>query len=125
MTRLYRLAILAVFLAMPAFALAADPWVVFQGEKGPGLGKNVVLISGDEEYRSEEALPQLAKILATRHGFTCTVLFALGSAGTIDEVLHERRWLRSTTDDEQGATLRGAGAGHKASESREGRNADE
>jgi hypothetical protein len=36
----------------------------------------VVLVSGDEEYRSEEALPQLAKILATHHGFKCTVLFA-------------------------------------------------
>lgn len=36
----------------------------------------IVLVSGDEEYRSEEALPQLAKILAQRHGFDCTVLFA-------------------------------------------------
>ena len=39
--------------------------------------KHIVLISGDEEYRSEEALPQLAKILSTRHGFHCTVLFAI------------------------------------------------
>jgi hypothetical protein len=38
--------------------------------------KNIVLVSGDEEYRSEEALPQLAKILSERHGFDCTVLFA-------------------------------------------------
>jgi type 1 glutamine amidotransferase len=38
---------------------------------------HIVLISGDEEYRSEEALPQLAKILMTRHGFKCTVLFAI------------------------------------------------
>ena len=37
---------------------------------------HIVLISGDEEYRSEEALPQLAKILAHHHGFKCTVLFA-------------------------------------------------
>jgi len=36
----------------------------------------IVLVSGDEEYRSEEALPQLAKILSQRHGFKCTVLFA-------------------------------------------------
>jgi hypothetical protein len=28
-----------------------------------------VLISGDEEYRSEESLPQLAKILSERYGF--------------------------------------------------------
>jgi hypothetical protein len=43
-----------------------------------------VLISGDEEYRSEEALPQLAKILAKHHGFTCTVLFAIDKDGTIN-----------------------------------------
>ena len=49
----------------------------FQGTDGPGGGKHIVLISGDEEYRSEEALPQLGKILAMRHGFECTVLFAI------------------------------------------------
>ena len=62
---------------------AADPWVVYPGQDGPGQGKQIVLISGDEEYRSEEALPQLAKILAQRHGFTCKVLFAIGDDGTI------------------------------------------
>ena len=36
-----------------------------------------MLVSGDEEYRSEEALSQLAKILATHHGFDCTVLYAI------------------------------------------------
>jgi len=44
-------------------------------------GKHVVLLSGDEEYRSEEALPMLAKILSQRHGFHCTVLFALDPDG--------------------------------------------
>jgi type 1 glutamine amidotransferase len=65
-------------------ARAEDPWVVYEGADGPGKGKNVVLVSGDEEYRSEEALPQLAKILARRHGFNCTVLFAIDKEGTID-----------------------------------------
>ena len=66
-------------------ALAADPWVVFNGQAGPGKGKHIVLISGDEEYRSEESLPQLAKILALRHGFKCTVLFAVDrNDGTIN-----------------------------------------
>ena len=66
-------------------AAAAEPWVVYRGGAGPGQGKHVVLISGDEEYRSEEALPQLGKILAIHHGFTCTVLFAINPAdGTID-----------------------------------------
>ncbi|WP_164103156.1 ThuA domain-containing protein [Candidatus Laterigemmans baculatus] len=59
-------------------AETAQPWVVYEGTEGlPGSGKRVVLISGDEEYRSEEALPQLGKILAERHGFRCTVLFAI------------------------------------------------
>tara|TARA_Y100001934_G_C12360943_1_gene780713 strand:+ start:858 stop:1925 length:1068 start_codon:yes stop_codon:yes gene_type:complete len=43
----------------------------------PGTGKKIVLVSGDEEYRSEEVLPQLAKILALQHGFDCVVLFAI------------------------------------------------
>lgn len=64
---------------------AEDPWLVFDGGDGPGQGKRIVLVSGDEEYRSEEALPQLAKILATHHGFQCTVLFSINPAdGTID-----------------------------------------
>lgn len=64
---------------------ADDPWVVYQGHEGPGAGKHVVLIAGDEEYRSEETLPMLAKILAVHHGFKCTVLFAINPEdGTID-----------------------------------------
>jgi len=51
--------------------------IVYEGDQGPGEGKHIVLVSGDEEYRSEEALPALAKILAYHHGFTCTVLFAI------------------------------------------------
>ncbi len=64
---------------------AADAWITFEGQSGPGKGKHIVLVSGDEEYRSEEGLPQLAKILAQRHGFKCTVLFAIDPAdGTIN-----------------------------------------
>ena len=63
---------------------AADPWLVFEGGDGPGKGKHIVLVSGDDEYRSEEACPQLAKILSKQHGFKCTVLFPIDPAdGTI------------------------------------------
>ena len=66
-------------------AKAADPWVVYEGGDGPGKGKHIVFVSGDEEYRSEEALPQLGKILAKHHGFKCTVLFAIDPKdGTIN-----------------------------------------
>jgi hypothetical protein len=75
----------AALLGCVSWARAADPWLVLDGGEGPGKGKHVVLISGDEEYRSEEALPQLAKILAKRHGFKCTVLFAIDPKdGTIN-----------------------------------------
>ena len=61
-------------------------WLTFEGDRSlPGGGKHIVLVSGDHEYRSEEALPQLGKILAVRHGFKCTVLFAIDPAtGEID-----------------------------------------
>lgn len=60
--------------------------VTYQGQHGPGQGRHVVLVAGDDaEYHSEEALPQLAKILALHHGFTCTVLFSINPVdGTID-----------------------------------------
>ena len=65
---------------------AADR-VEYEGKAGPGQGKHIVLLSGDEEYRSEQAMPMLAKILAIRHGFKCTVLFPINPAdGTIDPV---------------------------------------
>ena len=74
-----------IVLAALAAGRAGDPWVVYSGGEGPGKGKHVVLVSGDEEYRSEETLPQLARILARRHGFTCTVLFAIDPKdGTIN-----------------------------------------
>ena len=67
----------AIRAKLPASAAAANPWLLFEGGEGPGKGKQVVLVSGDEEYRSEEALTQLAKILAKHHGFNCTVLYAI------------------------------------------------
>ena len=51
-------------------------WLQWKGN--PDKAK-IVFISGDEEYRSEEALVQLAKILNVNHGFNCTVLFAQNS----------------------------------------------
>src|SRR5262245_6457277 len=68
-------------------ANAAD-WVAYEGKSGPGYGKHIVLLTGDEEYRSEQALPMLARILAVRHGFKCTVLFAINPTdGTIDPTI--------------------------------------
>lgn len=76
----------AVALGAGESAIAEAPSsAVFEGSEGAGRGRHVVLVSGDEEYRSEETLPQLAKILAERHGFKCTVLFAIDpDDGTIN-----------------------------------------
>lgn len=63
--------------------VAVDPFILhLKGKKGPGKGKTIVLVSGDEEYRTEESMPMLAKILANKHGFTCKVLFSWDEGGT-------------------------------------------
>jgi type 1 glutamine amidotransferase len=54
-------------------------WLTFEGK-----GKHIVLVSGDDEYRSEQAMPQLARILSKHHGFKTTVLFALDPDGTVN-----------------------------------------
>src|SRR5262245_4457393 len=59
-------------------------FVEYEPKAGPGAGKHVVFLTGDEEYRSEEGLPMLAKILSQRHGFRCTVLFSVDDDGTIN-----------------------------------------
>jgi hypothetical protein len=82
--KLMRAFLMAVVLALTVSAVQAGDWVVYEGKQGPGKGKHIVFLSGDEEYRSEEGLPMLAKILAQRHGFKCTVLFSLNAAGEID-----------------------------------------
>jgi len=56
----------------------------FSGGEGSGKGKHVVLLAGDEEYRSEEVMPVLAKMLAEKHGFETTVLFSADEDGTIN-----------------------------------------
>ncbi len=78
------ISILLCLLTLVLPSRAADR-VIYEGTSGPGVGKQIVFLTGDEEYRSEEGLPQMAKILATRHGFKCTVLFAINPAdGTIN-----------------------------------------
>ena len=44
-------------------------------EQAPGHGRLVVLLAGDEEYRSEEVQPMLARQLH-QLGFSCSVLFS-------------------------------------------------
>jgi len=72
------------FLALTAVVSAtslAPAQVTFEGKAGPGMGKKIVLLAGDEEYRSEEVMPMLAKVLSERHGFTCTVVWSINPPG--------------------------------------------
>jgi len=71
-------------LVLAVAPLHAQEWLTFEGKTGPGAGKHIVFLTGDEEYRSEEGLPMLAKILSQRHGFKTTVLFSIDKDGTIN-----------------------------------------
>ena len=89
-TKLQRV-LLPVLIAMPTLESKGPSWqaptveaaaqvqlepkpntVVWEGESGPGRGKHIVFIAGDHEYRGEETLPALARILAKHYGFKCT-----------------------------------------------------
>lgn len=61
----------------------AAEWVVYEGDKGPGKGKHILFIASDHEYRGEETCPAIARILAKRYGFKCTVLFGQTAEGLI------------------------------------------
>jgi hypothetical protein len=76
--------LLALVLGSLAVQSPADQGVSYRAAGSAGHGRHIVLLTGDEEYRSEEGLPMLAKILSQRHGFNCTVLFSLDPDGTIN-----------------------------------------
>ena len=66
-------------------------WLTYSGDNGPGVGKHVVLIAADQEYRSEYSMPMLARLLAKHHGFHCTVLFSLNQDNDVDPT-QKIRW---------------------------------
>ncbi len=65
-------------LSLPVLCQAAP--LVYEGTEGPGKGKQIVFIASDHEYKSEEALPALARIMAKHYGFKSTVLFGVDPA---------------------------------------------
>lgn len=79
--RLPILVVLAVLMSQSV--LQAKEWIVYEGDKGPGKGKHIVFIASDHEYRGEETCPAIARILAKRYGFKCTVLFGQDKNGHI------------------------------------------
>ena len=74
-------AIIGLFPLAPA--AVANP-VIYEANPDVAKNKHLVLIGDDHEYRSEETIPALARILAKHHGFKCTVLFGVDAeTGTI------------------------------------------
>lgn len=70
---------------------ASPLWLTYPGGLGPGRGKHIVLVAADQEYRSEQVMPMLARILSKRHGFDCTVLFSLNTKDEVDPT-QKIRW---------------------------------
>ena len=73
---------LTASLATAAFAAQPEDHLVFEATEKAN-GKHIVLLSGDEEYRSEESMPVLGQILAD-NGFKATVLFSIDAEGKVD-----------------------------------------
>lgn len=65
----------------------SELWLTYSGSDGAGKGKHVVLIAAEQEYRCEQAMPMLAKVLSKHHGFDCTVLFSVNEKGEVDPTL--------------------------------------
>tara|TARA_R110002096_G_scaffold39182_15_gene107432 strand:+ start:1529 stop:2608 length:1080 start_codon:yes stop_codon:yes gene_type:complete len=82
MKRLIPFAVLAL-LSILLPTVSANP-VVYKAQGDDKKAKHLVFLASDHEYRSEETLPALARILAKHHGFDCTVLFGVDpETGTI------------------------------------------
>jgi type 1 glutamine amidotransferase len=73
------LAVMAVFLCscQPSTAPAAAP-------DDTDAAPHIVFVTGDEEYRSEESMPMLARMVERELGATTEVLFALDSNGIVN-----------------------------------------
>ncbi len=73
----------ALLLAVCSLSSVHAAPLVYDGGTGVGKGKHIVFIASDHEYRSEETLPALARILAKHHGFKCSVVFGVDDKGVI------------------------------------------
>ncbi len=83
-----RLLMLLVVTPVLAHPVPESPrWLIYSGGEGPGKGRHIVLIAADQEYRSEQSMPMLARILSRHHGFDCTVLFGVNAKGEVDPTL--------------------------------------
>ncbi|GAB5401847.1 MAG: c-type cytochrome [Aureliella sp.] len=75
--------LIVAFLAAIPSSVAKDR-LVFNPPTDADSAKHILLIAGDEEYRTEESMPMLGKLLSQKHGFKCTVLFSLDDNGIVN-----------------------------------------
>ena len=78
---------LALLWSSASLQAEEHPWLEYPGGEGPGKGKRVVFIAADQEYRSEQGMPMLAKVLSTHHGFQTTVLFGVNEKLEVDPTM--------------------------------------
>lgn len=83
MSRLTSFALLGIFLLGSMFTCNA-PEASEQPAPQEATPPKVVFIAADEEYRSEESMPMLARILKREMGAEVEVLYSLDSNGIID-----------------------------------------
>ncbi len=78
MSKIMSLFVICFALVVPSICVADNPHLVeYKGTEGPGAGKTIVFLASDHEYRGEETLPAMARILAKHYGFHCKVFFGL------------------------------------------------
>jgi len=74
---------------LPLQLVANEKVLSFTANPSIKNGKTVVLIAGDEEYRTEESMPMLAKILSQHHGFDTKVIFSWDPTKTYIDPNHQ------------------------------------
>ncbi len=85
MRSVYKASLAVAWVMVLTFSTAAADWIHLPAKEGTANGKRIVFVTGDDEYKSETSMPMMAHILAERHGFDCTVLFAINrKTGVID-----------------------------------------
>ena len=85
-------------------AQAADHLVFEANGDSKANGKHIVLMAGDEEYRSEESMPMMAQILASQ-GFKCTVLFSMDKDNQFVDPLNQKSLSNSVALDSADAII--------------------
>ncbi len=59
-------------------------WLTYSAKAATEDSPHVVFLAGDQEYRSEECMPMVARTFAEKHGMHTTVLFGLNDQGLVD-----------------------------------------